>query len=281
MNSTKIEVDFDKQLKADSTGYNRTLTRWYDTRASNRSHCNAYREITKYIAAHICPHPFLTVDYGCGTGRLLVELALRFQKAKFIGVDGSSAMLDTLKAYLRKELPTLQDRIKLLHNALPSNLALGKKADLVTFTFPHILTSLYRLDLNSFLEFLTYSEIENAVNLAESIDDDTDKDELVNSLLVNRVISRNLRFLLRSGGHCIRVECANTRREEFPKTLQKRYLFEEGCLEKSLSDRKLNQYFQLVHSEYHRSKVMEDVYEQTKDETDRKGGYWISLLKAL
>lgn len=274
-------VDFDKQLKASSTGYNRTLTQWYNTRASNGSHCNAYRKITKYIATHVYPAPFLAVDYGCGTGRLLVELALRFEKTKFIGIDGSATMLKTTKNYLEKELPTFQNRIKLLQNPLPSNLALGKKADLVTFTFPHILSNLYHLDLDSFLEFLTYSEIENGVNLAESIDENTDKDVLLRSLLVNRIISKNLRSVLRRGGHCIRVELANTRRQEFSKTLQKRYSFEEGSLEKSVSDRKLNQYFQLIHSEYHRSKVIEDVYEQTSDETDRKGGYWISLLKAL
>ena len=144
------------------------------------------------------------------------------------------------------------------------------------------------LDLNSFLELLTYSEIENAVILAEDkgmeeeSNEYTDEDpDLLQSLLVNRVISKNLRSLVKRGGYCLRVELANARREEFPEIFQKRFSFQEGSLDKSLSDQSVQQPFELVRSEYLRSKVMEDAYEQTGDESDRKGGYWISLLRAL
>lgn len=109
----------------------------------------------------------MVVDYGCGTGRLLGELAIRFVETKFIGIDGSSAMLKAAKNYLTKKAPNLVDRIKLFRIPLPAELPLRKKPDIVTFTFPHILSHLYDLDLNSFLEFLTYSEIENAVILSE------------------------------------------------------------------------------------------------------------------
>lgn len=109
----------------------------------------------------------MVVDYGCGTGRLLGELAIRFVETKFIGIDGSSAMLKAAKNYLTKKAPNLVDRIKLFRIPLPAELPLRKKPDIVTFTFPHILSNLYDLDLNSFLEFLTYSEIENAVILSE------------------------------------------------------------------------------------------------------------------
>jgi hypothetical protein len=108
----------------------------------------------------------LVIDYGCGTGRA----------------------------------PNLLNRIKLLKAPLPSKLLLSKSADLVTFTFPHILSNLYNLDFNSFLEFLTFSEIEHAMILAEDrgVEDVskeyTDEDpDLLQSLLVNRVISKNLR----------------------------------------------------------------------------------------
>ena len=283
-----VEVDFEKELRTNFRGYNTTLTRWWNIRTCNKSHCNAYRNIANYVIARIDPVPSLVIDYGCGTGRLLGALAVRFVETKFIGIDGSSAMLKTAKTYLRKEVPNLLNRIKLLKAPLPTKLLLGKMADLVTFTFPHILSNLYDLDRNSFLEFLTYSEIENAVILAEDkgmeevsneySDDDPD---LLQSLLVNRVISKNLRSLIRRGGYCLRVELANARREEFPEIFQKRFSFQEGSLDKSLSDQSLQQPFELVRSEYHRSKVMEDAYEQTGDESDRKGGYWISLLRAL
>ena len=282
------EVDFDKELRTNFRGYNTTLTRWWSIRASNNSHCNAYRNIANYVIARIDPVPSLVIDYGCGTGRLLGEIAVRFVDTKFIGIDGSSAMLKTAKTYLRKEAPNLLNRIKLLKAPLPTQLLLGKRADLVTFTFPHILSNLYDLDINAFLEFLTYSEIENAVILAEDkgvedvSKDYTDEDpDLLQSLLVNRVISKNLRSLLKRGGYCLRVELANARREEFPNVFQKRFSFQEGSLDKSLSDQSVLQPFKLLRSEYHSSKVMEDAFEQTGDESDRKGGYWISLLRAL
>ena len=282
------EVDFDKELRTNFRGYNTTLTRWWSIRASNKSHCNAYRNIANYVITRIDPVPSLVIDYGCGTGRLLGALAVRFVGTKFIGIDGSSAMLKTAMTYLRKEVPDLIKRIKLLKAPLPTKLLLGKRADLVTFTFPHILSNLYDLDINSFLEFLTYSEIENAVILSEGkgVNDvskeNTDEDhDLLQSLLVNRVISKNLRSLVKRGGYCLRVELANARREEFPNVFQKRFSFQEGSLAKSLSDQSVLQPFELLRSEYHRSKVMEDAYEQTGDESDRKGGYGINLLKAL
>ena len=284
----RVKVDFKKELRTNFRGYNTTLTRWWNIRACNKSHCNAYRNIANYVTTHVDLIPSLVIDYGCGTGRLLGEIAVRFVDTKFIGIDGSAGMLKTAKTYLTKEAPNLLNRIKLLKAPLPTRLLLGKRADLVTFTFPHILSNLYDLDLNSFLELLTYSEIENAVILAEDegmedvSNEYNDEDpDLLQSLLVNRVISKNLRSLVKRGGYCLRVELANARREEFPEIFQKRFSFQEGSLDKSLSDQSLQQPFELVRSEYHRSKVMEDAYEQTGDESDRKGGYWISLLRAL
>jgi len=284
----RVKVDFEKELRTNFRGYNTTLTRWWNIRACNKSHCIAYRNIANYVTTHVDLIPSLVIDYGCGTGRLLGEIAVRFVDTKFIGIDGSSAMLKTAKTYLKNKAPDLLNRIKLLKAPLPIRLLLGKRADLVTFTFPHILSNLYDLDLNSFLELLTYSEIENAMILAEDkgmeevSNEYNDEDpDLLQSLLVNRVISKNLRSLVKRGGYCLRVELANARREEFPEIFQKRFSFQEGSLDKSSADESLQQPFELVRSEYHRSKVMEDAYEQTGDESDRKGGYWISLLRAL
>jgi len=284
----RVKVDFEKELRTNFRGYNTTLTRWWNIRACNKSHCIAYRNIANYVTTHVDLIPSLVIDYGCGTGRLLGEIAVRFVDTKFIGIDGSSAMLKTAKTYLKNKAPDLLNRIKLLKAPLPIRLLLGKRADLVTFTFPHILSNLYDLDLNSFLELLTYSEIENAMILAEDkgmeevSNEYNDEDpDLLQSLLVNRVISKNLRSLVKRGSYCLRVELANARREEFPEIFQKRFSFQEGSLDKSFADESLQQPFELVRSEYHRSKVMEDAYEQTGDESDRKGGYWISLLRAL
>ena len=48
------------------------------------------------------------------------------------------------------------------------------------------------------------------------------------------------------------------KREEFPGIFRKRFSFQEGSLDKSLTDQSVQQLFELVLSEYHRSKVMED-----------------------
>ena len=231
----RVKVDFEKELRTNFRGYNTTLTRWWNIRACNKSHCNAYRNIANYVTTHVDLIPSLVIDYGCGTGRLLGEIAVRFVETKFIGIDGSAGMLKTAKTYLTKEAPNLLNRIKLLKAPLPTKLLLGKRADLVTFTFPHILSNLYDLDLNSFLEFLTYSEIENAVILSERkgvegvSNEFTDEDpDLLQSLLVNRVISKNLRSLVKRGGYCLRVELANAKREEFPKIFQKAIFISRG-----------------------------------------------------
>ena len=151
----RVKVDFEKELRTNFRGYNTTLTRWWNIWACNKSHCIAYRNIANYVTTHVELIPSLVIDYGCGTGRLLGEIAVRFVDTKFIGIDGSSAMLKTAKTYLKNKAPDLLNRIKLLKAPLPIRLLLGKRADLVTFTFPHILSNLYDLDLNSFLELLT------------------------------------------------------------------------------------------------------------------------------
>jgi SAM-dependent methyltransferase len=95
----RVKVDFEKELRTNFRGYNTTLTRWWNIRACNKSHCIAYRNIANYVTTHVDLIPSLVIDYGCGTGRLLGEIAVRFVETKLIGIDGSSAMLKTAKTY--------------------------------------------------------------------------------------------------------------------------------------------------------------------------------------
>ena len=71
------------------------------------------------------------------------------------------------------------------------------------------------------------------------------------------------------------------KKRRIPGDIPKAIFISRGSLDKSISDQSVLQLFELVRSEYHRSKVMEDGYEQAGDESDTKGGYWISLLRAL
>ena len=95
---------------------------------------------------------------------------------------------------------------------------------------------------------------------------------LLDSLLIGKVVSRNFRGLLKRGDICVRVEYAKAEREKLTELEQGRLAFEEGSLETSINGRKAEKLFDFISSTCLKSKVMEDVYYQTKDETDRKGG---------
>jgi len=101
------------------------------------------------------------------------------------------------------------------------------------------------------------------------------------SPLRGKVVSRNFRGLLKRGDICVRVEYAKAEREKLTELEQGRVAFEEGSLETCINGRKAEKLFGFISSTYFQSKVMEDVYYQTKDETDRKGGYSITMLEEV
>ena len=114
-------------------------------------------------------------------------------------------------------------------------------------------------------------------------EEDSEEDEpevLYDSLLTAKVISRNIRGLLKAGGICVRVEYANGGLDEMTTLVRQRCAFENASLKKvkGLRPKRL---FKLLDSTYYRSKVMEDVYHQTRDKTDRKGGYMLHVLRAI
>jgi hypothetical protein len=57
--------------------------------------------------------------------------------------------------------------------------------------------------------------------------------------------------------------------------------YEEGSLDMELEGEKPRQWFRVSASSYFRSRVLEDVYQQTGDERDRRGGYLITVLRAI
>jgi len=101
------------------------------------------------------------------------------------------------------------------------------------------------------------------------------------TLAYGRNISRNLRGLLIRGGICVRAEYAIARRHEWPPAELMRVSFEEGSLDMSIDGKKLQPWFRVLASAYYRSRVMEDVFQQTGDVRDKKGGYLITVLRAL
>ena len=105
--------------------------------------------------------------------------------------------------------------------------------------------------------------------------------ELYEGLLTDRVVSRNLRGLLRRGGAMFKVDYANAHRDELSPLTKMRSLFVEGALEEPVKDLRCEAFFRYVGNDFRKSKVILDVYHQTRDPSDKVGGYFVSEFKAI
>jgi hypothetical protein len=101
------------------------------------------------------------------------------------------------------------------------------------------------------------------------------------TIATSRSISKNLRNLLVQGGTCVRAEYATTRRHEWSPLELLQVSFEEGSLDTVMDGTKIRPWFRVLASAYFRSRVLEDVFEQTEDERDTNGGYLVTILRAL
>jgi hypothetical protein len=108
-----------------------------------------------------------------------------------------------------------------------------------------------------------------------------DSQSMRQKLEYGRCISRNLRLLLVPGGICVRVEYATAQRHEWSAIELQKVCFEEGTLETKVDGLMPRKWFHVLASAYFRSHVMEDVYQQTGDILDRKGGYLLTVLRAI
>lgn len=260
------EVDFDKELKKGYRSYNTKVGEWWLQRANDRAHKISYKKIAQDIRDYFEKDPKSILDYACGSGSLLKELARLFPKTKLIGVDGSTKMLE----HARKT--TLAE----FHQSYLPNFELNLKADVVIFCLPNIAA-----DNDDVYETFGYQERDKVVakllaNPAEPDEDDENPEEIYDDLLTERVISRNLRQLCTNT--CVRITYSDSPRELLSELGQQRTDFEEGCLS-GVQGKPCTQLFTLEKSVFHKSKIIEDVYHQTKDEDDKKGGFFVSFLK--
>ena len=80
---------------------------------------------------------------------------------------------------------------------------------------------------------------------------------------------------------CVRVEYAKAWRQELRRDDLLKVSFEEGSLDMEANGKRARQWFRVSASAHFRSRVMEDVYQQTGDTDDRGGGYVITVLQAV
>jgi SAM-dependent methyltransferase len=252
--------------------YNSESAHWWLQRSLDGAHKHAYRSIADFIRASYSGDPRLIIDYACGAGNLLSLLSFRFPHSKMIGLDGSSFLLGMARRRFSRLPAGSARRISLAEVPLPNFSLQRNRADLVVFCFPNM---------------TPYSDEDEALQeglrrhagdwmIAKELEP-----EVPHVLEWNRSISHNLRLLLIRGGICVRVEYATMQRHELSPSELMHVSFEEGSLDIEVKGKKPRQWFRLLASSYFRSRVLEDVYEQTADERDKNGGYLITVLRAI
>jgi SAM-dependent methyltransferase len=252
--------------------YNGDRARWWLRRSMDDSHQRAYRKIADFIRDSYRRAPGRIVDYACGAGNLLSLLSRRFANSRLVGLDGSSYLLGLAQRRLSRLPRRCSCRISLIETALPRNNLLRGQADLIIYCFPNMTPSAGERNDQAKKDRMRPDDWETAKRLAP---------KSPGVLQQSRTISYDLRHILVPGGICVRVEYAAGNRHEFsPADLQK-VSFEEGSLDAVVEGRRLRPWFRVQASAYFRSRVLEDVYEQTGDERDRDGGYLITVLRAL
>jgi SAM-dependent methyltransferase len=266
--------------------YDRQLGRWWRARAADPAHVAAYRNVARYIHDSVSRPPRLIIDYACGMGDLLVRLAYRLPSSKLAGLDGSRPLLDLTRRRIAHKGQEYQRRIQLIETMLPNFGLLKSTADLVVYAFPNMQWPYSAKSLKELEALFSPTDLAAAGILAEmSVQKPEIGDEsaaaIRHRLVLGRLVSLNMRTMLRAGGLCVRIEYGRTRRSELEHVDLMQVAYEEGSLENMPRGRKPHQWFRVLASSHFRSGVMEDVYQQSRDPGDRGGGYLITVLRAI
>ncbi len=292
-------IDFDKEFVKGSAAFEGFLADWWMRKSNDPAHRRAYRNIAANIHRTLSEagidSPKFIVDYACGNGAILRNLATLFPKTNIIALDGSKKMLSLAKttlnqAGLRSEFVEAEEAfvqeesaIRLLRTPLPDFTLPNRKADVVLFLFPNItISSKERRSIRkrSRTDQLTMKAARFLAKWNE-VDPNTQPDELMEDLLDSRAISTNIHQILKKRGFWFHVEYANASREEWDEIDQLTTLFEESAWDVSIGTVNIQSEFRLLKNWFFRSSVILDVYEQSGDPEDRLGGYVISLLQSL
>jgi len=273
--------------KKSGFSYDREVGRWWLERSLDSAHGRAYRKIADFIRDSFVREPRTIVDYACGTGNLLALLSSRFRSSMLVGLDGSSFLLGLARQYFATLPRQCAERISLIETRLPNMNVLRGRADLAIFCFPNMVPFTEEEDCPENRSCLSENDRQVAKSLSLAADPG-DRDHKIQDASANqygleqgRCVSLNLRRLLSRGGICVRVEYATMQRHELSPMELAYVSFEEGSLETNVEGRKPRQWFRLLASAYFRSRVLQDVYEQTGNEQDRNGGYLITVLRAI
>ena len=230
----------------------------------------------------------------------MLQLAKLLPEARLVGLDGSKKLLALAQSRLEAQgvscaaLPadeafeTQGPRVRLIQTLLP-NFKLPKgKADAVAFVFPNIAPGPQDQPIYDRNGYLNRGDAAVAKMLARfremDPEDEVIKEEpdiLFDGFMTERVLARNVHGFLKPRGQWFKVDYANALRSELSALSQQRHLFCECALDAPIKERWSEQLFAIRDNVFRRSKVILDVYHQTKDESDKTGGYFITLFEGL
>ncbi len=299
-----MKIDFEKALAKGPKCYDQGVGDWWEKQSRNPAHQRAYVNIADYIAKTWRQQnkgfPQTIVDYACGNGDFLITLQKHFPKSRFVALDGSIKMLERLQKKLEVNGVLAEFRndkncfdwknaqVHLVQTKLPNFSIPAGKADAVTFVFPNITYTpgdQKNYDKNGYKNRNDVAQAKILARLREMDPEDEvtsmDPEDLFESMMTDRVINRDGRHLLKKGGMFFKVDYANALREELSELTQLRSFFCEGALEKPIKETRSEIFFKYIGNHFHRSSVILDVYHQTKDPSDKTGGYFITGFKAV
>jgi hypothetical protein len=292
-------VDFDKALSRGEYAYNTKVGDWWRQKSEDRAHKNAYRMITQTIARHfrrrLKREPEWIVDYASGNSMVLTEMAKVFPRTRFIALDGSRKMLTIGLENLRnagldadwtnpeKAFHRRGPQIRLVCTPLPENRLPSAKADAALFLFPNLNASKSSFQkINN--QWIKDAASEQTARLFSKLQDENakkqpDPDDIYEELVLGAAVAANVRRLLKRGMYWFKVDYTNALRKELQDTDQWQLLFAEAAMDLQIGDLKKRSLFEMIENKYYRSQVIMDVYDQTKDPSDRTGGYMITVFR--
>lgn len=298
-----LDFNFTRALLRGAVSYDATVGTWWESQAADDAHKRAYRHAAETVRDRLkkarVKSP-LIVDYACGGGHFMLELLRLIPDARVVGLDGSKKLLALTAARCEaagiqaevmtgaKAFGAAGPRVRLVRTNLPNFRLPAGRADAVAFVFPNIAPGpddqgVY--DRNGYLNRADTAVGTLLARFREMDPEDEvsfEKPEIrLDGYMTDRVLARHIRSLLKTGGFWFKVDYANAPRGDLTELSQWRCLFAEGALETPIKGLKSELLFKLGGNSFRRSTVILDVYHQTKDPSDKTGGYFITDFRAV
>jgi ubiquinone/menaquinone biosynthesis C-methylase UbiE len=290
-----LKIDFNKAFAKGYRSYEGDVGDWWVRQSRNPAHRRAYRKIADVLRSTV-RHPKFIVDYASGNAEILKFLVRAYPDTRLVALDGSRHMLLSAKRALEKigyqaEFVPVHacaretgPRIRLVQTPLPDAALPRKFADVVLFLFPNMNATVYEMARirkhGNNRSDVMLARLLSRLSVADPDEDCDDAEELCEELLHARAVSKNIHRLLRRNGMLLKADYSEGLRESLSEIASRRLLYGESALDIRVGRKKNNDRFRFADSHFSRSAVTLDVYQQTRNPDDKRGGYIVSTFRA-